>query len=356
MKTIYIYTLLWIISYFLYDKTKNLYFFLIPYLFFIIDELLTCTFNTNLINAKERTSLFYDLSMIPTYTGNADTNYSEGYFIDGNYNITPKQAENQKFDMVIDLLNIKKGAKILTFGCGTCTMEIYLKNKGYDVHGLTLSQEQVNNCRRQGIKAFTWDMTKYNKNFENKFDHLIVMGSTEHIQTGCSKKFNTYQEKLKENTHLFNNIYRYLKKNGTIYVSGLHLNEKFIKSREMYVTDRMCGSTYTLNDNDYNMKKAAELNGLKTLHWNDITNRYYMITYLDNNHFGSPASPFCPLMILTLIMSLIFPPLIHYYEFYVFGYWMWGFDGKHHYSFNKQYSLETMENRPWTLWEGVFQK
>ena len=44
------------------------------------------------------------------------------------------------------------------------------------------------------------------------------------------------------------------------------------------------------------------------------------------------------------------------YEFYVFGYWMWGFDGKHHFSFNKNYSLEKMKKRPWTLWEGVFQK
>ena len=125
----------------------------------------------------------------------------------------------------------------------------------------------------------------------------------------------------------------------------------------MYITDRMCGTTYTLNSPGYTVKDAAiATNDFYVVKWSDITERYYMTTVSDNTHFGAPASPFSLMMIITLILSFIIPPFAYIYEFYVRGYWMWGFDGKHHYSSNKNYSLGTMQDRPWTLWEGVFQK
>lgn len=357
MKLILIYCLLWCLTILLVSKTNNYYFLFLPYLFFIIEDVITCTLNTNIINSAERTSFFYDVSMLPTYFGSNQMNYSEAYYINDNYDISPELAEKQKFDMVISLLKIKPKNKVLTFGCGTCTFEKYMKEKGFDVYGFTLSTEQVNNCRKDNIKAFVWDMRKFNPKFENMFDHVIIMGSTEHMHGGCSKKLSSYKNKYNDIVSLFNITNKYLKKNGNVYFSGLHLNEKFINSREMYITDRMCGSTYALNSPGYTVKDAViETDKFNVVKWDDATKRYFMTTATDDTHFGSPASPFCMMMIISLILSFIIPPFIYIYEFYVFGYWMWGFDGKHHFSFNKKYSLETMKNRPWTLWEGVFQK
>lgn len=357
MKLILTYSLLWFVAMLLTSRTDNYFFLLLPYIFFIVDDVITCTLDKNLISSSERTSFFYDVSMIPTYLGSNQMNYSEGYYINNKYDISPELAEKQKFDMVISLLKIKPKNKVLTFGCGTCTFEKYMKEKGFDVYGFTLSNEQVNNCRKDKIKAFLWDMRKFNPKFENMFDHVIIMGSTEHMHSGCSKKVSSYKTKYNDLVSLFNITSKYLKKNGNVYFSGLHLNKKFINSREMYIADRMCGTTYTLNSPGYTVKDAAiATNDFYVVKWSDITERYYMTTVGDNTHFGAPASPFSLMMIITLIFSFIIPPFAYIYEFYVRGYWMWGFDGKHHYSFNKNYSLGAMKDRPWTLWEGVFQK
>lgn len=353
---LYIYLLLWIVSSLIYIQTKNRWSFLIPYVFFILDDAMSCPFNMSFITGSQRTAFFYDMSMIPTYTKAVDTNYSEGYFLNDDITILPKQAEIQKFDKVIKLLNITPGEKVLTFGCGTCTLEMYFKSKGFDVYGITISKEQVVNCKKNGIKAMLWNMTKFNEKLENRFDHIVMMGSTEHVHTGCVSQMETYKKKFECNRDLFKIVHKYLKPGGNVYFSGLHLNKKFIDSREMYITDRMCGSTYTLNDTGVTMKDSAEANNFKTEVWNDITKHYYLMTLMDNKHFGAPMSPYSLSAIMMYIGMFFVPPFIYFLEFYLLGYWMWGFDGKHHYDWKKQYSLKNMEERPWTLWEGVFTK
>jgi hypothetical protein len=130
----------------------------------------------------------------------------------------------------------------------------------------------------------------------------------------------------------------------------------------MYNLERTFGGTLFLNKDGFTVDSSAKRVGFDILITEDHTYDYYMATILDRTHFGNAASPFCKEMIMLLIASIIYPPLLFMWLYYLLGIWMWMFDGKYHTRIlssktSPPYSYQNvMNNRPMTLWWCVFNK
>jgi hypothetical protein len=329
----------------------------VVFLFSILNEVLFFMTNTDYLTASERTEIFYDISVIPT-RDTTDENYSEGYYPDDNYDISPRQAENNKFDKILELLGAKEGDTILDLGCGVCSFEKYCRTKKINMVGFTLSSEQVIFCEEQGCQAVIWDFNHFNKEFQGKIDHIIIMGSSEHIYTGGMHFEKSFEKKKKVMVNILRNCKKYFKKDGKqhrIFYSGLHINPKTIGSFGWHVIERTYGGTMQCNTPKLDIVASAKDAGLTPIFKRDATKDYYMATLLDNNHFGNPIDIHSRVSKTLLVLSFVYPPLLYHWIYYVFGYWMWMFDGKTHIHNGNPFTLAPMEERPATLWWCVLE-
>jgi hypothetical protein len=127
---------------------------------------------------------------------------------------------------------------------------------------ISISPEQIRFCKKEGIESYIWDMLKYNPNFVNKFDHIVFMGSSEHLYSGSVTKYDSYIEKNNKLVNLFTMLKKYLRnENSKIFYSELHVNPNFINSMGMYIVERTCGGTMSLNTDSLNAAAAAKKAG-----------------------------------------------------------------------------------------------
>lgn len=97
------------------------------------------------------------------------------------------EAEEAYWSTITALNNIvtnKKNTKILEVGCGLGYLTYSLNQAGYDVTGLDISQEAVNEANRSlGNHYICADVFKYAKEHESEYDIIIMTELIEHIET-----------------------------------------------------------------------------------------------------------------------------------------------------------------------------
>ena len=77
---------------------------------------------------------FYNLWLDKSMT------YSSGIFYEGTNNLT--EAQENKYQSILDMLNLRDGARILEIGCGWGGFLEYASRRGFDVKGITISPSQ----------------------------------------------------------------------------------------------------------------------------------------------------------------------------------------------------------------------
>jgi SAM-dependent methyltransferase len=315
------------------------------------------------------TENFYDLSILPTRYGSVDHNYSEGYYrpataspwgdadpaniVGDDYTISPSQAERNKFDVILKSLGAAPGDTILDCGCGTCSFGEYCRTRGIHVIGLTLSNEQVKLCHTKGVEAYHFDHEVYHPELMGRVDHVLVLGSSEHIDTGPHRDIMSYARKCRAMTDMLVCVSRYFSHTGRehrLFYSGLHLNPAYCDAWELVVLERAYGGTLMLNTPACDIQRAAEDASFTTVYRRDSTREYFLATALNENHFGNPSSPASAAMIALLAIGLVYPYALYMWVYYIFGLWMWMFDGRLHLHGADDFTLGTEQERPLTLW------
>lgn len=79
---------------------------------------------------------FYQLWLDPSWT------YSAAIF-DGDYSRPLAQAQQRKYQRVIDVLGLRAGDRVLEIGCGWGGFAEHAASQGIQVHGLTISPSQL---------------------------------------------------------------------------------------------------------------------------------------------------------------------------------------------------------------------
>ena len=346
-KVIILNIILIILSIFLFEKTKIVGFLFLFLIFFLINELLFLLFNIDFYNSHDRTELFYSGPSIGEnpllkffFTNeslnNIDTNFTEGIFLDNKY-YSLKDSEKKRFDMFINILNIKPNDYVLDGGCGNGNLVEYLRSKNINAYGITITKFQYDsNINKYGNHYYFGDYTKFNKKLLNKFDHIILPGSLEHPFGGNMLNNNTSKNKSKKMENMFCMFSKYFKKNSNqnkILITCIHshspsnklfstLKNKFI----LYCTERMFGGCYPTYG-EYSVASSLKKANYKILMEQDRTYDYYLSSYYNKKHFGNPMN----IPLTNLIFFPVNQFILHNIIYWKNGLWMWMWSNKLHY-------------------------
>ncbi|MDQ2892158.1 MAG: cyclopropane-fatty-acyl-phospholipid synthase family protein, partial [Pseudomonadota bacterium] len=135
--------------------------------------------------SKKNVAHHYDLSdRLYDLFLDADRQYSCAYFTDPTN--TLEQAQADKKAHIAAKLALKPGMRVLDIGCGWGGMALYLHQKtGAEVHGVTLSEEQIKVARRRAEEAgvadkVTFELIDY-RAVTGQFDRIVSVGMFEHV-------------------------------------------------------------------------------------------------------------------------------------------------------------------------------
>ena len=121
--------------------------------------------------------------------------YSSAYF--NNKDITLNDAQNNKYQLILDKLNIKPGSHILEIGCGWGGFIEYASLQGYKVTGITISNEQYEFAQSR-IKDLPNNPEVVLQDYRLTQGQYDAVVSIEMFEAVGSKYWNTYFEKIKE--------------------------------------------------------------------------------------------------------------------------------------------------------------
>lgn len=108
------------------------------------------------------------------------------------------QAQQVKYQQMIDLSGAKAGDRILEIGCGWGGFAEYAASRNIRVHGVTLSREQLNYARERISNAglggiATFELKDY-RDLEGSYDHIV---SIEMLEAVGENYWNAYFQQLR---------------------------------------------------------------------------------------------------------------------------------------------------------------
>jgi cyclopropane-fatty-acyl-phospholipid synthase len=118
--------------------------------------------------------------------------YSCGIFKNSNESL--EQAQTNKLSHIAKKLDLKPGHSVLDIGCGWGGLSRYLaKLSGCQVHGVTLSSNQLAHCKEKARESKLDNLLSYElcdyRNVTGKYDRLTNIGFLEHVSPKFYKTF-----------------------------------------------------------------------------------------------------------------------------------------------------------------------
>ena len=345
-------------------------FLLLPFLLLFINEIMFVFFNKDIFDGPQRTALFYDLTtlaMTNKYKNN-NTNLTEGLYLkdlnDLNSTMTIEeckqldrtQANHNKYIKIFMDMNIPKEEyskiKLLDIGCGNGDFIKYCKSMGMECSGLTISENQAKELKKQNIDVYLGSYRELQKQFIGKYDIITCWGCLEHITDSypCSKSGEKKAKKMLNK--IISNFKQYYNPNSQykyFFNTTLHFNPKYCNTLNVYIIERAYAGWYFYDKPGERIGDLIE--GFNEIYSRDMTYHYYLASKIDPTHFGVPRN-FDLYSLFCLIGGFFINPHICAMLLYTLtGEWMWQFDGKLHTNTScEDCNFEkNRDNRPTTL-------
>ena len=93
--------------------------------------------------------------------------------------MTLEAAQRRKLEILTRKLDAKPGHRILDIGCGWGSFLTYAREHGLDAEGIALSERQVEECRRLGLRASYGDAAEC---VPAALDRIVTAGMMEHCK------------------------------------------------------------------------------------------------------------------------------------------------------------------------------
>jgi cyclopropane-fatty-acyl-phospholipid synthase len=100
---------------------------------------------------------------------------------DGDFAISLEDAQRRKHEYVADRIGIGPGRRVLDLGCGWGPLLNFVRERGGEGVGVTLSSAQARSCRRHGLSAYLMDVREVCRDTFGCFDAVASLGAFEHF-------------------------------------------------------------------------------------------------------------------------------------------------------------------------------
>ncbi len=100
---------------------------------------------------------------------------------DGDFSLTLEQAQRRKHEYVAEQIGIGPGRRVLDLGCGWGPLLAFVRERGGEGVGVSLSSAQVASCRRHGLDVHLMDAREVDRDTFGPFDAVASLGAFEHF-------------------------------------------------------------------------------------------------------------------------------------------------------------------------------
>jgi cyclopropane-fatty-acyl-phospholipid synthase len=148
---------------------------------------------------------------------------------DGDFSLTLEEAQRRKHEFVAEQIGIGAGRRVLDLGCGWGPLLNFIRERGAEGVGVTLSSAQAESCRRHGLDAQIADAREVTPDTFGAFDAVASLGAFEHF---CSPEAYRagHQEEIYRD--LFASVASLLPDDGRFYLQTMVFGRSMIDPAE----------------------------------------------------------------------------------------------------------------------------
>ena len=151
---------------------------------------------------------------------------------DGDFSLTLEEAQARKHAYVAEQIGIGPGRRILDLGCGWGALLDFIRRRGGEGVGVTLSSAQLKACRRHGLDVHLQDARELTRETYGPFDAVASLGAFEHF---CSPEAYAAGRQDEIYRDLFARIARLLPPGGRLYLQTMAFGPRMIPVDEVSI-------------------------------------------------------------------------------------------------------------------------
>ena len=149
---------------------------------------------------------------------------------DGDFTLSLEQAQRRKHEYVGEQIGIGPGRRVLDLGCGWGPLLDFVRSRGADGVGVTLSSAQAAACRRHGLEVHLEDARLVTPDSFGLFDAVASLGAFEHF---CSPEEHRAGRQDEVYGDLFAHVASLLPEGGRVYLQTMAFGRRMIPLDEV---------------------------------------------------------------------------------------------------------------------------